>query len=100
MGKDIDKKEAYKVSEDVVAREIEGEMIIVPLTAGIGDMEEELFTLNETGRAIWEKLGKERTLEQIILELTEEYSAAQEEIEEDVIGLVTELYRRNMIVKA
>ena len=42
----------YIPSEDVVARLIEGELIIVPLVAGIGDMDDELFTLNETGRAI------------------------------------------------
>ena len=100
MGKDIDLNAAYIVSEDVVAREIEGEMIIVPLTAGIGDMEEELFTLNETGKAIWEKISKDRTLDQIILELSEEYATARKEIEEDVVGLITELYRRKMVVKA
>ena len=38
-------------SDDVAAREIEGETIIVPRVAGIGDMEE-LFTLNDTGKAI------------------------------------------------
>ena len=43
----------YVPSEDVVAREIEGEMIIVPIASGIGDMEDELYTLNETGKAIW-----------------------------------------------
>jgi len=41
---------AYIPSEDVVAREIEGELIIVPLAAGIGDLEDELYTLNETGK--------------------------------------------------
>jgi len=40
-------------SEDVVAREIEGDMIIVPLVAGIGNADDELYTLNETGKAIW-----------------------------------------------
>ena len=40
-------------SDDVVAREIEGEIIIVPLVAGIGDADDELYTLNETGHAIW-----------------------------------------------
>ena len=50
----------YIPSDDVVAREIEGELIIVPLVAGIGDMEDELFTLNETGKAVWKRLdGKE-----------------------------------------
>ena len=28
-----------------------GGIIIVPLVAGIGDMEDELFTLNDTGKA-------------------------------------------------
>jgi hypothetical protein len=46
---------AYVPSKDLVCREIEGELIIVPLVAGMGDMEDELFTLNETGRAIWAK---------------------------------------------
>ena len=42
-------EKVFYPSEDVVAREIEGEVIIVPLVAGIGDMDDELFTLNETG---------------------------------------------------
>ena len=33
-------------SEDIVARKIEGGMIIVPLVAGIGDTDDELYTLN------------------------------------------------------
>jgi len=40
-------------SEDVVSREIEGELIIVPIASGIGDMDDELYTLNDPGRAIW-----------------------------------------------
>jgi hypothetical protein len=50
-------------SEDVVAREIEGDMIIVPLVAGIGDADDELYTLNETGKAIWKKLDGQKSLE-------------------------------------
>jgi len=42
----INRDSVYAVSDDVVAREIEGEIIIVPLVAGIGDLEDELFTLN------------------------------------------------------
>ena len=49
-------EKVYKPSDDVVARKIEGEFIIVPLTAGIGDMEDDLFSLDEVGLAIWERL--------------------------------------------
>ncbi|MGA9349074.1 MAG: PqqD family protein [Anaerolineae bacterium] len=85
-------------SEDVVAREIEGELIIVPLAAGIGDMEDELYTLNETGKAIWGRLDGTRSLRQIANELAAEYSAPAADIERDVTGLVAELARRKMLV--
>jgi hypothetical protein len=88
----------YVPSEDVVAREIEGELIIVPLTAGIGDTDDELFTLNETGRAIWDRLDGQRSLRDVIGELSAEFEAAEGEIEADVLGLVEELARRKMIV--
>ena len=86
-------------SEDVVAREIEGEMIIVPLAAGIGDMEDELYTLNDTGKAIWGKLDGARTLAQIASELADEYDAPVADIERDVTGLVSELARRKMVTR-
>ena len=85
-------------SEDVVAREIEGELIIVPLVSGIGDAEDELYTLNETGRAIWNRLDGTRSLSQIASELAAEYSAPAADIERDVTGLAAELARRKMLV--
>jgi hypothetical protein len=88
----------YVPSDDVVAREIEGEMIIVPLVAGIGDMEDELFTVNETGKAIWNRLDG-RSLGEVVADLAEEYDAQTGEIERDVLGLVEELVRRRMLVE-
>lgn len=89
----------YTPSEDVVAREIEGELIIVPLVAGIGDMEDELFSLNETGKAIWDLLDGKRNLGQVTVELAENYESLQTEIEHDVLGLVEELVKRRMLVE-
>lgn len=92
-------KMIYCPSEDVVAREIEGEFIIVPLTDGIGDMEEELYSMNETGLAIWKCLDGKNSLEQVVNLLSVQYSAAPGEIEEDVLGLVSELVRRKILVE-
>ncbi len=86
------------VSEDVVAREIEGELIIVPLTSGVGDMEDELYTLNATGRDVWSRLDGARTLGEIAAELAAEYSSPRDEIEADVVGLAEELVRRKIVV--
>jgi hypothetical protein len=69
-------------SEDVVARE----------------MEDELYTLNETGRAIWRRLDGTASLGLIAADLTAEYSAPAAEIERDVLGLAAELVRRKMLI--
>jgi len=85
-------------SEDVVAREIDGELIIVPIASGIGDMEDELYTLNETGRAIWKRLDGTANLGRIAADLSAEYSAPIADIERDVLGLAAELVRRKMLI--
>jgi len=90
----------YKVSEDVVARTIEDELIIVPLVARIGDLEDELFTLNETGKAIWDRLDGKKTLRDILRELSAEFEAPAGEIEQDLIGLVEELVKRRILIAA
>jgi hypothetical protein len=84
-------------SDSIVAREIEGEMIIIPLTSGIGDLEDELYTLNETGKAIWDRLDGTRTIRQIAIELSAEFEGSAEQIEQDVIGLSAELLNRGIL---
>jgi hypothetical protein len=98
MAHPIGLESAYGPSDDVVVREIEGELIIVPLVAGVGDLEDELFTLNETGRAIWQKLDGRKTLRTVVSELAEEFDAPAGAIEQDVLGLLEELERRKMVV--
>ena len=89
----------YIPSEDVVAREIEGELIIVPLVAGVSDIEDELFTLNDTGKAIWDMLDGERSLKVIIETLTDEFDVAASEMENDVVGFMKELIKRRMVTE-
>ena len=94
-------EDVYKPSDDIVAREIEGEIIIVPLVAGIGDMEDELFTLNDTGKAIWDRLDGRRSLADVAAAIEAEVEEAEDgAIERDVLGLVAELVERRMLVAA
>ncbi len=90
----------YVQSENVVSRNIEGEIIIVPIVAGIGDIEDELFTLNKTGKTIWEMLDGQKDLGTIAYELLREFKAPLEEIEKDILGLVQELYERQIVVES
>ena len=99
MDAKVDLDRIYLPSEEIVARKIEEEIVLVPLTAGIGDMEDELFSLNETGRSIWDQLDGRRSLREIARELAGTYEGNPEEIEEDVAGLIAELLKRRMVVE-
>lgn len=85
-------------SDDVVSREIEGELVMVPIASGIGDLEDELYTMNETGRAIWQRLDGKRTLTEVAVEIAEEFDAPVDIINRDVLGFVGELARRKILV--
>ena len=91
---------AYAPSEDTVAREIEGELVIVPLATGMGDMEDDLFTLNDTGRAIWDKLDGKRTVADIVADLAALFDAPATAIQTDVIEFMQEVLKRGMIVES
>lgn len=95
----VNLNQVYLRSEEVVAREVQGEFIIIPITSGVGDLEEEIFTLNESGRAIWESLDGKKTLKEVAGSLVEDFQATPEEIEKDVTGLVEELLKRKMLVE-
>jgi hypothetical protein len=98
MREKIDLGAVYFPSEAIVAREIEGEVIIVPLTSGLADMEDDLYTLNETGKAIWKLLDGRNKAKDIVESLSREYGAGAGDIEEDIIGLLSELLTRKIIV--
>ena len=84
-------------SDGVVAREIESDIVIVPLVAGIGDADDELYTLNPTGQAIWKKLDGRRTLKEVAATLAGEFNAPLPEIENDVLGFASEMVRRGIL---
>jgi coenzyme PQQ biosynthesis protein PqqD len=89
----------FAPSPNIVVRMIEEELIIVPLTSGIGDLEDELFTLNETGKIIWENLDGKHTIAEIVDKLNQDFDAQDGEIEKDVFGLVEELEKRKILIE-
>lgn len=93
----IDMNQVYVRSEDVVARQIEDEFLLIPIASGIGDMEDALYTLNETGKEIWTRLDPEKTISGIVDELIAEYDADPDEIHRDVCGLIEALLELNMV---
>ena len=99
MEQAITLNDVVQISDDVVARDVEGEFLIIPIASGIGDMEDELYSLNGSGKAIWDKLDGAKNLTQVKTDLVEEYDVSSQEIENDVISFVGELLKRKILVK-
>ncbi|MBU9889484.1 MAG: PqqD family protein [Candidatus Omnitrophica bacterium] len=95
----INLEHRYTPSENVVTRDIQGEFIMIPIAAGVGDLEDDIFSLNKFGRAIWEELDGKKTLKDVARALGEKFEGDPATIEKDVLGLTEELLKRKMISK-
>lgn len=100
MGLSVSREAVYRPSDDLVVREIDGQIVIVPIGTGIGDLEDELYALNDTARAVWAKLDGAHTVGSLVEELAEEYATPAAQIDADVVGLLEELLKRRMVVPA
>ena len=73
----------------IVARAIAGETILVPVSKRAQDMG--LFTLNEVGSFVWERLDGERPLARIADELTEAFEVDAARAREDLLDFGRQL---------
>lgn len=74
-------------SPSVVTRKTGHEYILVPVTENIADMNN-IFTLNETGAFIWEKIDGRKTVGEIIELVENEFDVDHATAEKDVIEFI------------
>ncbi len=84
------------VKSKFVTREVGNELIIVPLSANVAHMNE-LFTLNETAKFIWENLDKSNSIEGLISLVTDTFDINEETATKDVETFLGKL--EHMLVK-
>ncbi|MGB3710762.1 MAG: PqqD family protein [Erythrobacter sp.] len=83
----------FAASEDVVARQMEGETVLLDLNSGL------YFGLDPVGGRIWELLaGQPHTLGDIADRIEDEFDAPRDRIANDLIALAKELRERELIV--
>lgn len=70
-------------SPSIVTRKTGNEYVLVPVANNIADMNS-VYTLNETGAFIWEQINGQRTVEELINAVTEEYEIDNENATSDV----------------
>ncbi len=99
MGLEADKKAIYKKSDNVIARNIEDELILVPVMSNVADVSDALFSLNSTGIEIWNRLDGHTNLNDMVQELCRNFDGPEDEILKDVLGMIRELLSHGIIVK-
>ncbi|RLB87812.1 MAG: hypothetical protein DRH26_14825 [Deltaproteobacteria bacterium] len=97
MQKKINMNSTYARSPDVIARQIEDEYIIIPLVGGIGNIDDCLFSMNKTGKKIWDMLDGIKSLNGIVGDLILEYDIQKDQAKKDVKGFLQELFDRQIV---
>lgn len=86
----------YVRSQEVVTRKIGAETLIVPVRSGVGDLGS-IYSLNELGSFIWEKLAEASTVEEIASAIAAEYAVTREIAERDADRLLAEMLSADLV---
>lgn len=70
-------------SDNVVARVIAGETLIVPVRRGVADLAC-LYSFNGVGSTVWEALQKPRTVDELVGVVESAYDVSPEQAREDL----------------
>jgi hypothetical protein len=92
-------KRCYEKGPSMIGRNVDKEVILVPIRKDVGDLES-IFTLNETGARIWELIDGQRSVAQIKRALLEEFDATPEEAEADIADFTAQLESIGAIVRS
>jgi hypothetical protein len=82
----------------IVSRKIAGETILVPVRQAAGDMSS-IYTLNDTAARAWELMDGAHSLVAIRDQIVLEYEVSPQEMETDLLELVSQLQEIGLIIE-
>ncbi|MBP1676412.1 MAG: hypothetical protein H6Q20_971 [Bacteroidetes bacterium] len=82
--------EIVNLKKNFVTRVVGDELIIVPLTGNVAQMNA-LFTLNETGKFIWENIHDAQTFDNLLNSLVSEFDIDSESAQRDLNAFLDKL---------
>jgi hypothetical protein len=83
-------------NREVVSRQIEGELVIVPIRHGVGDLNS-LYTLNLVGSVLWDYLGEGHTLSEMVQRICDEFQVTTTEAQVDIEEFLSSLLEEKLI---
>lgn len=82
--------------EDIVAREIAGEVILVPIRGTLVELQK-VWSLNPVGGFIWKSLDGHKNLSQVRDEILAGFEVRKEQAEADIEDFVQELLKADLV---
>jgi hypothetical protein len=89
-------KEIYKKKEEIVARKIAGEMLLVPIHGKLADMQQ-IFALTPVAEFIWKQLDGKKDLIEIRDNILASFNVQKEVAEADLRAFMTQLSGAKLI---
>ena len=86
----------YTKKNDLVARDIAGETIIVPIKSNVGDLNS-IYTLNEIGTLIWGLIDGKKGVSDIAKAVCDAYEVKREVAEKDTIEFLNTLNEAGLV---
>jgi hypothetical protein len=86
----------YRKSEDVIARQIAGETLLVPIRGDLAGMQR-IFALDTVGEYIWQQLDTETSLQTIHDAVLANFEVSGEQAEVDIQEFIAELLEAGLI---
>ena len=83
-------------NQDVVSRQIEGELIIVPVRRGFGDMNS-LYTLNPVGSVLWEFMAQEHSVPEMVKRVCDEFEVTSSQAKNDIQAFLDSMLEEKLI---
>jgi len=86
-------------SQRFVSRSVGGETFVVPVRAGVADLEA-IFTMNQVGTAIWTRIDGKKTVDELARLLAVEFDVTETDAAADVTAFVELLSSKGLVEDA
>ena len=84
-------------NHQVVSRKIEGELIIVPIRSGVGDLNS-LYTLNSVGSVLWEFMTEGHTVPEMVQRICDEFDVTAPQARRDIEAFLASLLEEKLVL--
>ena len=83
----------FKTTENIAWRNVNDEIVILNLKSG------EYFTLNDIAQCIWKAITDEKSVEEIKVNIIDEYDVSYERADRDIEDFITGMIEQGLLHK-